>query len=250
LRLGLQKFYFVSSPDDIANFFKTGGVVASHEFTLMAIRVLFGMPKAIVKSAYAQDNSGIAPKPLPGTNVPPEKRFFHLHHRLVLKEMSGNTLNGMTARFLSNLDRQFTNQRIGEDWVQIPDLYTWLEKAFFQSSVESLCGTRIFQICPNLVEEYRDYYDGAPSLLQGLPRFMSPKAYKARDVLLASLKKWHQTATKNSPLQDFDQEEEGWDEWWGTQLVRHRKALVLAMDGMTDEGMACDDLALILTYVH
>ncbi|KAF2106350.1 cytochrome P450 [Lophiotrema nucula] len=205
------------------------------------------MPEAVVKSAYARDNSGIAPKPLPGTNVPPEKRFFHLHHRLVLKEMSGRSLNQMTSRFLESQERRFANSEIGEDWTNIPDLYSWLENVVFQASVESLAGTKIFDVIPNLMNEYRDFYNAAPTILRGLPRVFSPKAYKARDTLVASLRKWHEEAQKNNPLRGFDTEGQGWDEWWGTQFVKQRKALVLAMDGMTLDGMASDDLALILT---
>lgn len=210
---------------------------------------MFGCPKHVVKSAYARDNSGLAPKPLPGTSVPPEKRFFYLHHRLVLKQLSGNSLNEMTARFLDNLDREFRAHEIGDEWTPIPDLYAWLEKAVFRSSIESLCGSRIFEICPNIVEEYRDYYSVTPAFLKFLPRVLAPAAHRKRDKILKSLKKWHQVAQQNNPLNSFGQEEERWDEWWGTQFVKQRKALVLAMDGMTEDGMASDDLALVLTYV-
>ena len=215
----------------------------------MAIRVLFGMPKEVIKRAYAKDNSGIAPKPLPGTNVAAKDRFFYLHHRLVLKQLSGNSLTGMTTRFLDVLDREFRAYDIGDQWIQIPDLFSWLENAVFTASVESLCGSEIFRICPDIVDDYRGFYQAAPTLLKGLPRYLSPKAYKKRDRFISSLKKWHRAAQENEPLKAFGEEEEGWDKWWGSLFVKQRKSLVLAMDGMTDEGMACDDVALILTLV-
>ena len=56
MRIGPLKLVFVSSPDHIADIFRTTGVTGSRQFILFAIQYMFSCLKDVIKSAYARDN--------------------------------------------------------------------------------------------------------------------------------------------------------------------------------------------------
>lgn len=242
MRLAHQTFYCISSPSDIATFFKAAWTETSLATTTMVMRHVAGAPASALDRVYAADDSGIAARPLPGSRVPPAKRFYHLHHRLVVAQMSGRRLGDTATRFAGAFERLLRGVA-GDAWTPVPDLHAWLGSIVFTASVEALCGTRIFAVNPTLARDFRAFYAAVPTLLKGLPRVLAPGAHAARERMLESLKRWNRAAREEAPLEAAGP---GWDEWWGCEFVKERKRLYGRMAGGVDEdGMAADDLILL-----
>lgn len=208
----------------------------------MVMRHVAGAPASALDRVYAADDSGISARPLPGSRVAPPQRFYHLHHRLVVAQMSGRRLGDTAARFAGAFERQLRGVAGGDAWTPVPDLHAWLGGVVFTASVEALCGTRIFAVNPALARDFRAFYAAVPTLLRGLPRFLAPGAHAARERMLENLRRWNRAA-REAPLEAAGP---GWDEWWGCEFVKERKRLYGRMAGGVDEdGMAADDLILL-----
>lgn len=124
LRLGPETIYLVSGASNVQTLFARSRDLSTKALTLLSLGTAFAMPAADIK-IYEDDDSGILVKPLPGSNVAPEKRLLHKTHHLFGHELNGIGLAELSRQFVKHFATQIAkrSEEIGDDFTEIPDLY-------------------------------------------------------------------------------------------------------------------------------
>lgn len=204
---------------------------------------LFGTPKTVA-DFYYHDNSGSAETPAPGSDIQPHNRHFFLRRDAASRLLYGAHLKGMTERFVEKFGKQISqNKEVEYDWVDLPDLNDYLQKQIFRAATSSLCGEYIFSLNPTFVDDFWSFIDGLGTFFKGVPRWWNSKPYEARDRALAAIKKYHLHAWEKTNHGELDMGD--FDPYFGAKIVKTRYTFMRAMDGMTDDARAAEDLALI-----
>ena len=243
VRFGPTRLYLVNNAQDNITLFKNSNVLTSKPGVMLAMNNLFRSPKHN-QALYQNDNSGSMAKPLPGSNVEPNKRIFHLQHHNSTKYLTGANLNQMTERFISILATRLGKKDIGDEWIELPDLHRFMQIELGHATVKALCGEKIFEVDPDFVEHFWEYDSHAGTLLKGFPRWLTPAAYKALDVVHSSIMKWHALARENASA-ELENEHLDWEPYWGAKFMRVRQNYGTNTGLLGLDGVASEDLGLI-----
>ncbi|KAL2045340.1 hypothetical protein N7G274_002423 [Stereocaulon virgatum] len=246
LRLGPFKMYLVSGADHYMTLFsnKASRCMNTKGAVLLALENMFGTPSNVIPF-YAADKSGVNSTPLPGSGVQPEHRITYLQVKAAHKHLSGTGLAQMTGSFLNILERRFSEAQVGPEWVDQPDLYAFLQNEVFRAAVEALCGPHLLLQSPTFVEDFWQFVTDVPTLIKGLPRWMSPGPYRNRQRLLDAVKKWHRYASEHSDFSRIGINDPEWEPYFGSKLIRARQEYSSKMFFMNKDALAAEDLGLI-----
>ncbi|ORY17483.1 hypothetical protein BCR34DRAFT_596952 [Clohesyomyces aquaticus] len=85
-----------------------------------------------------------------------------------------------------------THDSIGMDWVEMPDLYTFVQDILFQCGVDAFFGEKLRKLDPDLEKDFWEYDDNISFPATPMPAWMRPNAIKARDRCHAAMKRWRQ----------------------------------------------------------
>lgn len=107
------------------------------------------MPKKVL-DMVRRDNSGISPKPLPGSSIPENERYFFLNHKATHDVVGRSGLATLNKVFELNLSNWIQQVDIGPEWVEFEDLYIFMRDMLFQTSTDAFCGPRLLQNSPDL----------------------------------------------------------------------------------------------------
>lgn len=211
---------------------------------LLALENMFGTPSDVIPF-YAADKSGVNSAPLPGSRVQPEHRITYLQVKAAHKHLSGTGLAQMTEFFLNVLKRRFSESQVRSEWVDQPDLYAFLQDEVFRAAVEALCGPHLLPQSPTFVEDFWQFVADVPTLIKGLPRWISPGPYRTRQRLLDAVKKWHNHASEHSDFSKIGPNDPEWEPYFGSKLIRARQEYSSKMPWMNKDALAAEDLGLI-----
>ena len=235
--------YFLQGAQNILELWRKSTTVPGTKVHLFFLKNLFGMPSKCIE-VYAADNSGIKAQPLPGSDVPPNRRIHHLTHKSMLQFMGGMGLSGWYERwakiFYGNLD----GLKITEEWTEMPDLMAFFAEQFGSSVIESMCGPLLRQINPSFMQDLKTYHYDQPTRTKGFPEWMIPKAYAVRRGILQNIKEWHATARMH--CNKFSKEAD-YDLSWGSEFMRDRQEIFEGIDEFDHDAYASSDLGLIWT---
>ncbi|KAI0404662.1 cytochrome P450 [Xylaria palmicola] len=244
IRVGKLRFTLVANPEHIQSMFKNSRLLSNKPVTIYVLDHLLGASRKIL-SFYDADDSGLAAKARVGSNVRPEDRVYYFQIRTAHKYLSGQHLQALNERFMATLDRDFEAMNIGEDWVEYPDLYRFLQLTVTHSSIETVFGSKLLELNPTFVEDFWEFEANAPKLLHAMPRFLIPLAFRVRDKLLRSFVKWHAHANSHFNCTITNSEEPDWEPNFGSRLIRRRQDALLKMGPMDAEARASEDLGLM-----
>ena len=246
LRLGPFKMYLVSGADHFVTLFnnKSSRYLTTKAAVLFSLEALFGTPAKAIPF-YTADDSGVTSTPLPGSTVKPEHRITYLQVKAAHKHLSGPGLVQMTELFLDVLRRRFHSSRVESEWVDHPDLYTFLQAEVFRAAVEALCGSHLLCQSPRFVEDFWEYVSTIPTLFKRLPRWLSPRPYRVRGRLLDAIKKWHKMAHEHSDCTKTGPSDPEWEPYFGSKLMRARQEYSRGMEFLDADALAAEDLGLI-----
>ena len=130
---------------------------------------------------------------------------------------------------------------------EMPDFVDFVFKEVFKAATIALCGPYLISLNLDFVNNFAEYISYLPDYVKCYPRWMKPRAYAVRDMLLESYKRWHKHALENSPL-DHDSELR-WNEYWGSKLMKDRYAYASKMSGMSADSIAAEDLGMLFASV-
>ncbi|KAI0886387.1 putative cytochrome P450 [Annulohypoxylon maeteangense] len=216
--LGMNKVYWVIGPKNTQVLFGPPHIVDPNMLHLRLMSAHWGMSTEEIKM-FADDRSGKKKFPLPGTeHTPLRRRHWYNHHTLYTRYLSNPRYTEVLANtfyhfFLRRLDNQSNIE-----WTSI-QLFQFLKNDMFESAIESLFGSQILHLNPDLIKCYWEFDEVAGVLVWGLPRFMSRRPYKVRERL-------HRMALRHleSSWENFDwngpERESDWEPHFGSRFSR------------------------------
>ena len=181
----------------------------------------FGCPSHLVDSFRPQNSSS---KPESNSTSRPEESIEYLIHRAINTGLSGAHLDALTARFQEYLVKQIEDSAsgIGADWSAFPDLTSFVEKHVFEAAIRSMFGTYLFSLNPTLAEDFWNYNRCIGALFVGLPRWLNPAAYKAREKMLKNLERWQKYAPEHCDIANLGDVES--QPYYGSKYTRERQS--------------------------
>lgn len=202
----------------------------------------FGAPRS-GRSLYERDNTGVFGTPVEGSNEVEQKdRYWHIGHKLLHAGLQGPALDGLSKRFLKNLESELEAQGRDGEWIEFEDFYQVVRQAGFKASTTTLCGPHIFKLTPDFGKLFWDFDFHITKLFKGIPRWLAPNSYHARDRYVAAVKKWNTFALENAPSDLGNLE---WEEFHGAKLMRDRAIEIGGIKGMTSDGMASENAGML-----
>lgn len=234
---------FVSGSDNLLSIWKQSQKLTTKGYRVLFANNMFGFPKS-ASSFYLADNSGLGSFPHPDSNVPPDHRIDYLTHSSVARFLTGTGLRPLSQRFMRNLAEQLSNNHIGHDWESLSDLYSIFRTDVLRAALKAAFGSYILSLTPEFCQDFWRYDEGLPLLAKGVPRWLTPAPYKARDKCLENIKKWHYFAKGVSPNAKAVNVDD-WDPYFGAGVMRYRQELYSKMEAMDADGIASEDLGLI-----
>ncbi|KAL9582018.1 MAG: hypothetical protein Q9203_005665 [Teloschistes exilis] len=191
------------------------------------------------------DKSGASAIPMEGSNVEPEYRLNYFQVKAAQKHLSGTCLTQMTEHSMKVLRRRIHESDIGDQWTEMPDLFTFLQHEVFSAAVESLTETYLLNQFPGFVDDFWEFDRSVPTMIKGLPHWLAPRPYKVRQRLLDAVKSWHKYARQHSDSSKTAPEDPEWDPLWESKLMRAREEYSKGVDFMNEDALAAEDLGLI-----
>ncbi|KAF1949004.1 cytochrome P450 [Byssothecium circinans] len=221
--------------------FASGDTRMASVFLASMFGQLFGAPKAVCEATEA-DDSGTATKPYPGSHIHPGRRIIRNQVLFFNDAFSKKSMDEMIPRFIQNLYQRCESFAIGEQWVEMDDLFEFIHDLTFPVAVVSFFGASMLNMNPNLQRDFRSSEDSVPFLAAGLPSWLNPQAFHARERCLEAVKRWRREAVKKEDSNVPD--DQAWDPAWGLGALRRRNKLYETTDSLfDDEARAASDLA-------
>lgn len=115
-----------------------------------------------------------------------------------------------------------------------------------------MCGPHLIRLSPSFVADFWAYLEQWPTLSKMYPRWLVPRAFEARDRVVAAIMAWHRYAREHEDYRRQPQGQGGgdgaeqWDEYWGGPWFKIRQAWGQDCGEWDDEALACEDLAMIV----
>lgn len=256
-----QEFYAIRGPENVKALFKNSGSCTSIPFVKFALGYAFGLPAKALR-VYDKDDSGGGPVPHPDSKVEARNRVAYRDHASVARFLEGKGLVSFCNRFEDNITRKLygLRDRIGHDWEHCDDLMKVVGDEATVAILNALCGPYLLSLNPRFLADFwefdrnlQTYLQGtafcckqryAPlTLFTGVPWFLAPGAYAARNRVVDAVKVWQQHAREH-----FDESalgSDGDDVFWGSSFFRERQEMFLDMDGFDHNAIASADFGAI-----
>lgn len=240
-----KEFHLITGAENVLAFFKASREVTTIDQTVISMHNAFGSPESS-REANSSDNTGVLSQTIPGSDpIAAHNRLFHLMHKTSTDNLTGAGLTDLATRFMANLEEELSTLDVGYDeWTDIPDFNSLVQVTVFTASTKALFGPHLFELSPNIAAEFWEF-DSHPNLFKSIPRLFIPKAFRARDKILASIKTWHKFANENCDLNDETQQNVEWEPFFGSKLIRDRQRNFGGIDGYDADALAATDLGLL-----
>lgn len=208
----------------------------------------------IYAGIYQNDDSGPGPEPLSGTKVASHLRIWYQTVALSHQYLTGNSLTHLGQRVIDCLSAELAHVDPDDpvdsgDWTPVDDFYQWYTRKLFAAALTALCGPHLIRLTPTFVDDFWEYIKYWPTFLRVTPTFLSrtaSRACNARRRVLDAIKIWHAYARDHSDytMENKSSLDEGWDEYWGSPLMKARQRFGLGA-GMDEDTLASYDLSVI-----
>ena len=230
--------------------FRAAKVAGAKPSSSMALRRLFGS-SAKTARYWDDDNSGIAVRPLKDSNVKPENRVHFWTAHTAQAYLSSPHLQSLNERFIETVGKQLDTMGIQEQWVEHPDLYSFVQSVVGESATRTLFGPRVLELNPGLLDDFRVFDRNMPMFLFGRPRWLMSAAYRARDRLREALKLWQSEAHKEAgaEVNRLEPQDPEFDTHFGSKLMKARQVAMMRMDLDADDRASLD-VGLMFAYVY
>lgn len=174
----------------------------------------------------------------------------HVQMAHIRQHVTGPSLIYMSRkvyeRLLFNIGQFHSTTKGPSGEAEIPDLFEFVQYQVTRAITETFMGSTITQEYPELLADQWRFMDSSIEIVMGLPRFLIPAAYAARDRLLANLKKWNTTseALRTQNLADTQ-----WDARAGSGLLQERQERYAKTPGFNEDARVSQLLGLLFAYV-
>ncbi|PYI10668.1 cytochrome P450 [Aspergillus sclerotiicarbonarius CBS 121057] len=224
LFVGGQKIIYMPHSDGTATKMLKSRDLTQTPLIIKHLRDNFGMPEQDLHLYFDKSDSNPSQE----------------DHRALHTLLSGTTLETFADITATQLTKSIEKKRAEwTDWVELPDLYTFVRDELSRAQMYALCGEEIFKVAPDLMHDFWDFDEQLPNLFKGLPGWMIPKARASRDKMAAHIREWHTRLRQSDPP---NPDTTAWDPMHGLRLMSSRRKI---WHGMSPEGQVVQDLGLI-----
>ncbi|KAI4911326.1 hypothetical protein J4E85_011235 [Alternaria conjuncta] len=175
----------------------------------------------------------------------PESNTDYIQTTHIRQHTTGSNLGLLVQRLFDVMKRTISETLASTPdgtWREIPDLYAFLEYHLSYGITETLLGSSIIESYPEIIPDLWVHIEATDHFFMGLPRFVIPKAYAARDRLLSAIRKW---TIKSEALRQANAVNTVWDPVAGSGLLQEREKLYSEMPGHGIEGRSAQTLGLL-----
>ncbi|USP79503.1 hypothetical protein yc1106_06777 [Curvularia clavata] len=130
----------------------------------------------------------------------------------------------------------------GTEWKEIPDLFEFVTYHVTYAIATTLLGSSLVSGYPDVVSDLWTHIEATDQFFMGLPRFIIPKAYAARDRLLANMRKY---AVKSEELRKHNQVNTTWDPVAGSGLLQEREQIYSELPNHDEYARSAQTLGLL-----
>lgn len=232
--------YVISGPESVAAYFKESRDLSNSTRNVIIMEKAFGCPRHLLH----QFQSGAADQNSNDISV----QVDQLIHKSVNMGLAGQDLEAVTTHFQEHYTEHLMQSaaELGNDWVQCEDICSLVEDHVFESAAHALFGPFMLSLNPNLARDFWAFNKYFRPLVVGVPRWLSPAAYKARDTMVESIKRWQRHASLH-----YTPEELGgvdWEPLWGSKVVRERQVLLTRRRIVDETARAAENLAIMWAF--
>lgn len=239
-RLGPMYVYFVTGAKNVQAIFRNSKSLSTDAMVLQVYKNVLSLPKPDI-AIFEADKSGSAVDPL--ISIPEHERIWrNLHHINGHGLQSSVDLGILTNTFTREI-LDVMNQQPLETTVSI---YTFFRNQMSTAAGITIIGRGAFVQNPKMTEDFWEFSAGFMTLFFGIPRFLSPKVFEARDRLVeACVKTINKTAGRWDAILAAD---EDWNEEFGSRLNRDREKAMIE-SGLSIEGRGAMMAGFLIGYV-
>jgi len=236
-RLGGRRAFLVVGEKKTNILFRLNSGLSVDYYYHILVQAIVGPSKKDMDRMLT-DTSGRSKVPLPGTEHIPEKdRVWAAWHRIFTEDLLQTApTQQMAALFLETFTAKIAELFEPGQWNTI--LVTdFIHRYQTDSAARTICGSRVFDQNPQYFDLLKDFELSIIPIAFGLPRWMNPKPYRARDKYLAMNRKYVEDALRdydwNSPAASAP-----WEPVFGSPLIRSliRLGLDINLDTETLAG--------------
>ncbi len=176
-----------------------------------------------------------------------EGKMDHVQTAHIRQHVTGSGLIGMSRKTMERLRVNIgvvyeQGMKDGVGWMQIDDLFDFAQYHVTRAITESLLGCTISDEYPEFYKDQWTFMDRSVEMITGLPRWLFPTAYNARDRLLSNLKRW---ALTSDALRKASKADKAWDATAGSGLLQERRKMYEEMPSFDDDARASQILGLL-----
>jgi hypothetical protein len=169
----------------------------------------------------------------------------HVQMSHIRQHVTGTSLITMSKkvyeRLKANIDKELS-QYDDSEWLDVPDLFNFVQNHVTVAITETLMGTSITQEYPEMTTDQWIFMDRSIEIVTGLPRFIMSGAYDARDRLLTNLKKWGKVS---ETLHNAGKADAIWDAKAGSGLLQERQERYAKTPGFNEDARSSQLLGLL-----
>lgn len=247
VKAGVIDFTVVSNPRQIQKVFLSCKKLSNKHMAVVALQQLFGASKEV---AELFEDGQFVDVPAVGTHdettaqgeaqLKDHVSGFGAYARTFL---SGPYLKSVSQQFMANLAHHTESLDIKDDWVEFPDLYSFLQGIVSRATIEALMGSKIFEINPEIVQDFWTFERGTPKFIRCCPRWLMPTQYKARDRIFETLKELDHLASQN--LSRLEPTHPDWEPYLGSKFLRARHEYGMFLNPLPDDTKAWEKMGIM-----
>lgn len=239
LLMGNVKFHVFKSPSTATHVFARSRTFAYEPVTMSMLENGLNLPEA--DRVHFQVGLDRAEK-----TGHDEKGFVVQNHNVWLKYLSGEPLDDLMQLFTRHFHEVLEQHLDMEttDWQRV-DLYQFLRKAIFDTSVLTFFGPRLAQIWgPTMWEDFCMFNDATYiGVRTNLAYVLQPRAGRARERMLRAFEQW---LTHDS--QEWSEKDGMWNEVWGAKMNWERDHLAQRF-GLSLRGRATMQASFLFAII-
>ena len=176
------------------------------------------------------------PKFLSSTAKGVDESFLTENHNIWTRYLSGKRLHNVMDIYMSVLPTVLnSNLDLSSDKWQKKNLYPFLRKIIFETSVQTFFGPQLIHFWPTMWDDWRRFDDATYLGVRSNWAFiLQHKTYRARERMFRAFERWSDAAGDS----EWEETDKVWCESWGLRLNWERDVLGRKC-GFTKRGRAC-----------
>lgn len=246
-----REIYLAMPGKQIEGLFRRSSSLVPTPSLFDALSIFFGLSGRDVNifnhdriSAYESNVGSYTDHPDASRRIMEHQRQDFAHY------LQGRNLAFVMERFKKNLSSELSAaSEIGHDWDRIPDLFNFLSNCILRANAEALYGEHLLKICPTFCQDFWAFYKAFPDIARGLPLWLAPSSYQARDKMHRNFDHWRTWCSDNFDWDNQELCDVEYEPIWGTQYVRKMVQRHQAL-GFSNNGVAVVMLGYFFVYVH